>query len=56
MRRRWFEFWHDEEGQDLAEYALVLVLIALLALASVKLIAHAVGKFFSNSTANVTPS
>jgi Flp pilus assembly pilin Flp len=28
-----FEFWHEEEGQDMVEYALLLAFVALAAVA-----------------------
>ncbi len=34
MKRQLLSFWEDERGQDLTEYALLLVLVALIAVAS----------------------
>ncbi len=43
--------WKDESGQDLTEYALLLVLIALVAIASMRSIATALQTAF-NTTAS----
>ena len=47
--------WQEEEGQDLVEYGLLLVLVALVAVASISTIGSAVSKIFSNA-ASVTTS
>ena len=44
----------DEEGQDLTEYALLLVLISLIAVASLKTAGQAISDAFSNAAANLT--
>jgi len=46
--------WQEEEGQDLTEYALLLVLISLVAIASMKVLGSAVSDVFSNASANLT--
>ncbi len=48
--------WHEEEGQDLTEYALLLVLIALAAIAGMNTLATAINKVFSNAATNLTVS
>jgi Flp pilus assembly pilin Flp len=48
--------WQDEEGQDLTEYALLLVLIALIAVSSLRVAGQAVSDAFSNAAANLTTS
>ena len=45
--------WREEEGQDLTEYALLLVLIALAAVASVNKLATAIDTAFNNAAANL---
>ncbi|HXP79392.1 MAG TPA: Flp family type IVb pilin [Verrucomicrobiae bacterium] len=42
--------WQDEEGQDLVEYALLLVLIALAAAATVQTLGTAIKTVFSNAS------
>jgi len=49
---RWL--WRDESGQDLTEYALLMVLIALVAIASMKTLGTTVSNVFSNAAANLT--
>jgi len=46
--------WKDESGQDLTEYALLMVLIALVAVASMKTLGTTVSNVFSNAAANLT--
>jgi Flp pilus assembly pilin Flp len=46
--------WRDESGQDLTEYALLMVLIALVAIASMKALGTTVSNVFSNAATNLT--
>ncbi|HEV2387743.1 MAG TPA: Flp family type IVb pilin [Candidatus Acidoferrales bacterium] len=46
--------WRDEEGQDLVEYALLLVLVALGAVLAMKSLASAISDAFSSASANLT--
>jgi Flp pilus assembly pilin Flp len=46
--------WEEDEGQDLTEYALLLVLISLIAVASLRVAGQAVSDAFSNAAANLT--
>jgi len=48
--------WKGEEGQDLTEYALLMVLIALVAIASMKTLGTTVSNVFSNAAVNLTSS
>ncbi len=41
--------WRGEQGQDLTEYALLMVLLALAALTSMKTLANTVSNVFSNA-------
>jgi Flp pilus assembly pilin Flp len=47
------ELWKDEAGQDLTEYALLLVLIALVAIASMKTLATAIKTVFTTAAADL---
>jgi pilus assembly protein Flp/PilA len=47
-------FWKEEEGQDLVEYALLVVLIALGAVAAMHTLASAISDAFSNAAENLT--
>ena len=42
--------WREEDGQDLVEYALLLVLIALVAATSVRTMGNAVKSVFVNAS------
>jgi Flp pilus assembly pilin Flp len=46
--------WKDEQGQDLTEYALLLVLLTLAAIGSLSTLATAVNGVFQNAAANLT--
>ncbi len=46
--------WKEEEGQDLIEYALLVVLISLIAVASLRVAGQAVSDAFSNAASNLT--
>lgn len=46
--------WNDEKGQDLVEYALLLVLISLIAVAGMKTMGAAVSDAFLNAAKDVT--
>ncbi|MGA2991561.1 MAG: Flp family type IVb pilin [Candidatus Korobacteraceae bacterium] len=41
--------WKEEEGQDLTEYALLLVLLALVAVGAVQKLGTTVNAIFSNA-------
>jgi len=46
--------WKDEEGQDLTEYALLVVLIALAAISAMNVLAGAITNVFNNAASNLT--
>jgi pilus assembly protein Flp/PilA len=46
--------WKEEEGQDLTEYALLVVLIALAAVVSINTLAGAISSVFTNAAANLS--
>jgi pilus assembly protein Flp/PilA len=50
MRR----LWQEEEGQDLVEYGLLVVLIALFAIAAMGQLGTAVSSVFGNAATNLT--
>lgn len=45
--------WKDEEGQDLTEYALLLVLVALAAIGSLGTLATAINSVFATAASNL---
>ena len=54
MRKVIRRLWIEEEGQDLTEYALLLVLISLVAVVSMQTVGNAVSDVFVNATTNLT--
>ena len=46
--------WQDERGQDLVEYALLLVLIALTAAATIQTVGTAIQSVFTNASTAVS--
>ena len=54
MRDLMLRLWREESGQDLTEYALLLVLLSLAAVASLGTLAAAINNAFSNAAANLT--
>jgi pilus assembly protein Flp/PilA len=54
MREQLRALWRDESGQDLAEYALLIVLVALAAVASMKALARAISTVYANAATNLT--
>ena len=54
MRELMKKFIRDEEGQDLVEYALLLVFLALAAIAVLPTLGSSVNKVFSQSNSALT--
>jgi len=54
MKDRTVRLWKEEEGQDLTEYGLLLVLVALAAIASMQTLAAALSNAFSNAAASMS--
>ena len=47
------QLWQEEEGQDLIEYALLVVLISLVATAALSVVGSSVSDVFSNAAASL---
>jgi Flp pilus assembly pilin Flp len=47
---------HEDQGQDLSEYGLLMALIVLLAVATLHSIGQVVSNVFSNSATNIASS
>jgi pilus assembly protein Flp/PilA len=54
MKNLMIRLWKEEEGQDLTEYALLLVLLSLAAIASLSTLANAINSVFSKAATNLT--
>jgi pilus assembly protein Flp/PilA len=52
-RNTWMRLWREEKGQDLTEYALLLVLIALAAVASMQTLASQISGVFSTASGSL---
>ncbi len=48
MKRFLLRLWQGEEGQDLTEYALLMVLLALAAVAAIGTLGNAINNAFSD--------
>lgn len=48
--------WNEEEGQDLTEYALLLVLVALTCISAMSTLANSIKTTFSTAAANLHTS
>ncbi|MGA7625965.1 MAG: Flp family type IVb pilin [Candidatus Acidiferrales bacterium] len=54
MKNLFVRLWKEEEGQDLTEYALLVVLIALAAITGMKSLATAISSTFVAAGTNLT--
>ena len=54
MKNLLLRLWKDQEGQDLTEYALLLVLLSLAAVGSLGALANAINGVFSKAVVNLT--
>jgi pilus assembly protein Flp/PilA len=55
MRQVLKRLWKEEDGQDLVEYALLLVLIGLAAVTAMDTLAARIAGVFTSAAANLTP-
>ena len=53
MKKLLTRLWRDDEAQDLAEYALLLTLLALGAIATLRVVATTVNNVFQNAATNI---
>jgi len=56
MKNLFVRLWKESEGQDLTEYGLLLVLVALAAIATMQTLASALSNVFSNSASSLSTS
>jgi Flp pilus assembly pilin Flp len=54
VKQHLVRLWREEEGQDLTEYALLLVLLSLAAVGSLSALATAINNVFSQAVVNLT--
>ena len=56
MKNLMNRLWNEESGQDLAEYGLLLSLVAVATITSIKTVRNAVSNAFAGAAANLTVS
>jgi pilus assembly protein Flp/PilA len=54
MKQMLRRLWKEEQAQDLTEYALLVVLVALGAIAGMTTLASAINSVFSKASTNLT--
>jgi pilus assembly protein Flp/PilA len=54
MRNFFVRLWKEDEGQDLTEYALLLVLLSLAAIGALGTLATAINNVFSTAATNLS--
>jgi len=54
MKNLFARLWKEEEAQDLKEYGLLLVLVALAAIATMRTLASALSNVFSNAATSLS--
>ena len=54
MKNLLARLWNEEDGQDLTEYALLVVLVALGSVAAMGSLSTAISKAFSSAATNLT--
>jgi Flp pilus assembly pilin Flp len=53
MQRRLRELWREEQGQDIAEYAVMLAVILVLVVGTIRLIGSNANNVFSNAASSI---
>ncbi len=54
MKELMLRLCREEAGQDLTEYALLLVLVALVAITTMQTLGNAISDVFANAASNLT--
>jgi Flp pilus assembly pilin Flp len=53
MKQQFQRLWLDEAGQDMVEYALLLVLLTLVVIAALRILGPVIGGFFNEVSDNL---
>lgn len=53
MKKAMKRLWQEDQGQDLTEYALLLVLVALVAIATMQTLGNTISNVFANAASNL---
>jgi Flp pilus assembly pilin Flp len=54
MKETVLRLYREEAAQDLTEYALLLVLVALVAITTIKMLGNTISAAFANAASNLT--
>ena len=54
MKELMLRLYREDAGQDLTEYALLLVLVALVAITTMKTLGNTISSVFANAASNLT--
>jgi Flp pilus assembly pilin Flp len=54
MRKQLLRLWREEEGQDLVEYGLLLLFIAMFSIAVVQGLGSIIANVFSNASSSLS--
>lgn len=54
MSKQLLRLWNEEEGQDLTEYGLLLMFIALVSIAVIQSVGSAIEGVFSNASSSLS--
>jgi Flp pilus assembly pilin Flp len=54
MKQMALRLWREEAGQDLTEYALLMVLIALASIVAMNGLAQAISNVYANAASNLS--
>ena len=54
MKELMLRLYREDAGQDLTEYALLLVLVALVAITTMKTLGNTISSVFTNAASNLT--
>ena len=53
MRSLWQRLWSDEQGQDIAEYAVMLAVILIIVVGTIRLIGSNANAVFSSVSSSI---
>lgn len=53
LRRLWHQLGHEDEGQDIAEYAVMLAVILVIVVGTIRLIGSNANNVFSNVASSI---
>ena len=53
MKTFWKRIWHEEDGQDIAEYAVMLAVILVIVVGTIRLIGSNANNVFSSVSSSI---